>query len=174
MEFRKIAWVSLGVAIISWLLSWIYSRFFPQGILNFGLSFSTLPVNVQANVGSQIVSGIDPTLAGRLLGTLNGSLPMGIGAFATLFIAAFAVVWLGTWLNSMFGLGKSENMKFAISLTLGSTVVGLIVGAMSRTPVGQTLAIGTAVTLLIYYLIVVAIYNLARQTEMGRDVLPIP
>lgn len=174
MEYKKIAWVSAGVAVISWLLSWVYGKFFPQGILNFGLSFSALPVNVQANVGSQIASGVDTSLAGKLLGALNGSLPMGVATFITLFVAAFVIVWLGTWLNSMFGFGKSENAKFAISMTLGSLAVGLIVGFMSKTPVGKTLAIGSAISLLIYYLIVVAVYNLARQIEVGRDILPTP
>ena len=152
MDLKKSAWISVGVAGVSWGLSWIYSKWFAGGIAK--ISFAVLPVDI--NVGQQVASGVDTSLAGKLLGYLGGAIPSSFQAFAALFVASFLVVTLGMWLNEQAKLGKSPASKFAFSMAFGSLAVGAITGAFSPS-IGWL--VGAVTTL--FYFVIVDSFNLA-------------
>lgn len=167
MDWKKLAWASAGVAGVSYGLSWAYGKFFAGGIAN--LTFAITPVDI--NVGKQIASGLDTSLAGKLLSYLGGNIPSGVQPVLMLLVAAFLVVLAGVFLNEqLFNIGKTANAKFAFELTLGSVAIGLIAGYLSPS-IG---AIGTAVSMLIYFVIVVAVYNLLRKIDGVDNVLVTP
>ena len=162
-EFKKIAIASVGVAGISYGLGWLY-KFFPEGIAN--LSFSAVEIPVR----EQIKAGFNTSLAGKLLGYLGGVIPPGgiIAALVTLFLAAFAVVWLGSFISEKITFGKTETVKFAVSMTLAAAVIGVALGYMS--PAIGTL--GTMLAMLIYFGIVSFVYVGARNIEGIKDFFP--
>lgn len=163
-DIKKIAMAAVGVGLISWLLGWLYKTYFKEGIAN--ISFSAVEIPVKA----QIQSGVDTTLAGKLLGYLGGVIPQGgmVMALVTLYVAALIIVWLGSYISERINLGKSENMKFALSMTLAAVLVGIVVGYMSPS-IGST---GTAIAMLIYFGIISVIYSVARNIQGVRE-LPI-
>lgn len=170
-DFMKMLKVALGVTIVSFILTWIYSKFVPaKGLVT--ISFAVVDVNV----GNQIRSGIDTTLAGKLLGSLIGSVPVGVQTFVLIFVASLIVIGIGSWLNRQLGgpYGKTENTRFAFDLTFGTIAVGLLVGWMNKA--GNPLsigAVGTALALFIYFIIVAGVYALLRNWGM-KDFLPTP
>ena len=163
-DFKKIALASAGVAAISYGLGWIY-KFFPEGLVN--LSFSAVEVPVR----EQIKSGFDTTIAGKLLSYLGGSIPQGgvIAALIMLYVAAFVVVWLGSFISERINFGKTETVKFAVGMTLAAVILGIVVGTMSPT-IG---ALGTMLAMLIYFGIVALVYVAARNIEGLKDFFPV-
>jgi len=171
-DFMKILRVALGVSVIGWLLTWIYSMlpFAKNGIAT--ISFAAIDVNV----GQQIQQGIDTSFAGKYIGSLIGSVPVGLQTLILLFVSALVIIGIGTWLNKQIGdFGKTPNTKFAVDMTIGAIVVGLIIGFMSGTSTlrPSLAALGTTLALLIYFLIVAGVYNLLRNFGM-KEVLPTP
>lgn len=167
MDYKKMFWASTGISLIVYLLAMAYKKFFPGGIAN--LAFAVTPVDI--NVGKQISSGLDTSIGGKILGYLGGAIPAGWEPFLLIFVTVFAVMLVGNWLNGYIGLGKTPNSRFAFDLTLGAIGVGLVLGYMSPN-IG---AIGVAVAMGIYFLIVVMVYNLARKYIPSADkILPTP
>lgn len=169
-DVMKLLRIALGVSIVSWLLTWVYAKFVPaKGLVT--ISFAVVDVNV----GNQIKAGFDTTLAGKLLSSMIGAVPVGIQTFVLLFVASLIVIAVGSWLNKQFGpFGKTENMRFAFDLTLGATLVGLIVGYLNQQ--GNPLSIGwfgTGAAMLLYFAIVVAVYNGLRKLGLN-EMLPTP
>ena len=163
MDWIKNLKVALGVAVISWLLTWVYS-FFKGGIAN--ITFAAIDVNV----GKQIASGLDTSLAGKLIGSMIGAVPAGLQTFILLFVSALAIVILGRWVNEQLGnQGKTPNTRFAFDLTIGAVLVGLVLGLISPS-IG---ALGGVVALGIYFLIVAGVYSLLRNFG-AQNFLPTP
>ena len=164
-DYNKLFKVSAAVGGTSWVLAWLYSKFAPGGIAK--ISFSVLPVDI--NVGNQIASGINTTLAGKVLGTLGGSIPASITTILTLLLAAAGVVFVGNFLDQQFGISgfvgaKTPNGKFAVKMGIGAALIGMIAGWMSPN-IGT---IGIVIAMVLYYLIVAIVYNLARK-YLGAD-----
>lgn len=162
-DLMKLLKVALGVSVVAWLLTWLYSS-----ILKFlGTTIATISFSaIDINVGNQISSGINTSLAGKYIGSLIGSVPVGLQTFILLLVSAVIVVALGNWINKQVGdFGGSENQKFAVDLTFGSIAVGLIVGFMSGGVSGATgsFAIGAGIATLIYFLIVAFVYGMLRS-----------
>lgn len=171
-DLMRVLRVAFGVSVVGWLLTWIYSLlpFAKNGIAT--ISFAAIDVNV----GQQIQQGIDTSFAGKYIGSLIGSVPVGLQTFILLFVSALAIIAIGTYLNKQFGdFGKTPNTKFAFDLTIGAIVVGLAVGFMSGTATlrPSLAALGSALALLIYFLIVAGVYNLLRNFGLA-NVLPTP
>ena len=168
-EFKKILMASGGVTAISYGLSWIYNKYLPQGIAN--VAFSAIDVPVK----SQIQSGTNTSLAGKLLGYLGGVIPQGgwLAAAITLGLASFLVVWLASFISEklpaeILPLGKTDTIKFAVSMTLAAGIIGVVVGYMTLS-IGTT---GTALAMLIYFGIVSLVYAALRNIEGIKDFFP--
>ena len=171
-DIMKMLRVALGVAAVSWLLTWFYStlKFAQEGIAT--ISFAAVDVNV----GKQISAGIDTSFAGKYVGSLIGSVPVGLQTFILLLVSAVIIVGVGTWINKQIGdFGKSENTKFAFDMAIGAIAIGLTVGFMAGTTglKPNLAALGTALATLIYFLIVAGAYSLLRNFGL-REVLPTP
>jgi len=171
-DFIKMLRVALGVSVVGWLLTWLYSilPFAKNGIAT--ISFAAIDVNV----GQQIQQGIDTSFAGKYIGSLIGSVPIGLQTFILLAVSALVIIGIGTWLNKQIGdFGKTPNTKFAFDMNIGAIVVGLVVGFMSGTATlkPSLAALGTALAVLIYFLIVAGVYNLLRNFGL-KEVLPTP
>lgn len=167
VDFKKSMKIALGVTGISWGLSYVYQKFFPAGILDFSLKFSALPVQVQSDVGAQVASGIDPSIGGKILAALgNPSIGMAT-QLVTLYLAALVVVIAGTYLFDYIGFGKSETTKFAVSMSLGAGLVGLLLGTVSP-KIGS---VGLGLAMLVYFGIVATAYKFAGD-YVGRDIFP--
>ena len=177
MDWKKIAWSALGVAVISYLLSWLYNyaKVKVPALAN-GIATVTFAA-VDVNVGSRISSGLDTSVAGKFLGAHLGAFG-GFQQWILLFISAFAIILVGMWINKGLEMGKTENSKFAFELTFGAVAIGLVFGYMSSGAGGIALtapaaAAGTAFAYGIYFLIVAAIYSGLRNAG-AKNVLPTP
>ncbi len=172
-DIMKMLRVALGISIISWLLTWLYSsllKFMQGGIAT--ISFSAINVNV----GERIKQGIGTSFAEKYIGSLLGSVPVGVQTLILLFVSALIIVSVGTWLNRQIGdFGKTPNTKFAFDLSIGSIVVGLLVGFASGTATlkPSLAALGTGLAVFIYFLIVAGAYNLLRNFG-AKEILPTP
>lgn len=164
MEIKKVLLAAAGVAGISYLLGWVY-KYFPEGIAN--LSFSAVEVPVRA----QIKAGIDTSLAGKLLGYLGGVIPQDgiISAIIGLYVAAFLIVWLGSFISERIDIGKTDTIRFAVGMTLAAGIIGVVMGYMSPS-IG---AVGTMLAMLIYFGIVSLAYASARNIEGLKDFFPV-
>ena len=173
VDYKKALYAAVGITGIAYALGWAYNSWFPNGILNLSLKFSTLPVNVAANVAGQITSGVDTSIAGNLIRTLNGVIPIGgqVAAIATLFVASFLVVVLAGFLVekvSMFG--KSETQKFGVGLAVSAFLIGMLAGTTSLA-LGS---LGTGIAMLFYFGIIAVIYSYARTVDGIKDFFPQP
>lgn len=168
MDWKKIAWSALGVAVISYLLSWLYNlaKVKIPALAN-GIATITFAA-VDVNVGQQIQSGVDTSVAGKFLGAHLGAFG-GFQQLALLYISAIAIIVIGMWANKLTDLGKTENTRFAFELTLGAATIGLIFGYLSP----SVKVIGTVVAYLIYFAIVAFVYAQVRNLG-AKNVLPIP
>lgn len=167
VDWKKLLYASLGVTVISYLLSWLYTYARAKiPALADGIATVTFSA-VDVNVGKQVLSGIDTSLAGRFLGAHLGAFG-GFQQWILLFVSAAAIITIGMYVNKLFDLGKSENSKFAFELTLGAAVLGVILGYASPT-LGY---FGTVLAMLIYFTIVAGIYSWARNLG-AKNILPV-
>ncbi len=103
-------------------------------------------------------------------------MPVGLQTFILIFVTSLLIITFGGWFNRQIGdRGKTPNTKFAIELTIGSIALGLVVGLMSGTATlkPSLSALGTALAVFIYFLIVAGAYNLLRNFGL-KEVLPTP
>lgn len=174
MDWKKIAWSALGVAVISYLLSWLYNlaKVKIPALAN-GIATITFAA-VDVNVGQQILAGVDTSVAGKFLGAHLGAFG-GFQQWALLYISAIAIIVIGMWVNKLTDLGKTENTRFAFELTLGAIILGLGFGSISPSiSVSKAgAAIGTALAMLAYFAIVALVYAQIRNLG-AKNVLPVP
>lgn len=168
MEWKKILSAAMGVALISLLLSWLYSMLkLKIPALANGIATITFAA-VDVNVGNRIQSGVDTSVAGKFLGAHLGAFG-GFQQILLIFISAFAIILIGMWINKFFDLGKTDNTRFAWELTLGAAAIGILFGYLSP----NVSIIGTVVAYGIYFLIVSFVYAQVRNLG-AKNVLPVP
>jgi len=166
VDLKKTLYASFWVTGIAYLLSLIWGKLFPNGFVT--LQFSAIDLNVK----QQILGGVDQTLAGKILGYFAGIVPIGeqLTAIVLMLLASFIIVYLGALISEKISIGKTETMRFGVGMGIASVIVGALVGSMAIT----INALGSAFSMLIYFVFIAMVYGFLKTKTGFGNLMPIP
>lgn len=166
VDLKKSLIASGWITGIAYVLGLIYSRLFANGLAT--IQFALVDVNVK----NQILGGVDTTLAGKILAYFAGIIPLGEGlaAVMTMYVASLIIVYFGALTSEKFAIGKTDTQRFGIGMGIVAVIIGAIVGGMSIS-IG---ALGGAIAMLFYFVIIVSLYGLVRTKTGLGNAMPLP
>lgn len=173
VDYGKWAKAGAMAGLVTFALAWLYSLLAPGGLGT--LTFSTIG---DINVRNQVLGGLDTSLSTTIVNALGGNfnvLPSGwIGAVIIAMLAGIALAVVGRFIYNLLPLGKTPQSKFVLVFLYGSIVGGWAVSLMTKTGGIKIPPLNVIFAMVIYFLIVAFVYQLASKTDMVGKYFQIP
>lgn len=173
---KKINFMKWGKAgavfgILAYLIGWILSKIFEDGIATITFSF------IDVDAGQQLRAGIDQSLGAKIMAAVQGIPIISQGFLQQALIVVLSgigvfIVGRLIAVNTPFPMGKTPTTRLMLAAVYGSVILGLLLGVSLRT-LSIPVWAGSVAAMIIAFGIVAAIYALLNN-KVSKSVFAIP